>query len=239
MRLRRGPIVSYGYGMAESNSEALVRAQNVSRFYRSRDAQLTALADATCTIYPRDRIALTGPSGSGKSTLLQILADLDRPSTGTVDWPGLGISGTLRPAKIAYVFQAPSLLAPLNAVENVEVPLLIARMDPVEARRRAHEALEIVGLTAVAEKLPEELSGGQASRIAFARALASRPALLFADEPTGQLDHPTAERLLDSVLDWLQRTGSALVVATHDEQVAERLAIRWNIEHGHLKADAG
>ncbi len=218
-------------------NEPLVRAVDVSRTYRSGDTQVAALTHATCEIHSGERIALTGPSGSGKSTLLQLLAGIDHPSTGTIAWPALNGSLALRPAKIGFVFQTPSLLAPLSAIENVEVPLLINRMGSTRARQRALEALEVVGLAAIADKLPEELSGGQAARVGFARALASRPALLLADEPTGQLDRPTADHLFDTVLEWLRSTQAALVVATHDQHVAQRLPTCWSIERGHLRRD--
>lgn len=218
-------------------NEPLVQADGVSRRYRSGNAYVSALDNATCRVRPGECIALTGPSGSGKSTLLHMLAGIDRPDAGTISWPALNRALRLRPAQIGFVFQTPSLLAPLSAVENVAVPLLINRMDPQRAREQALQALHVVGLESVADKLPEELSGGQAARVGFARALASRPALLLADEPTGQLDRPTADRLFETVLDWLGSMQTALVVATHDRHVAQRLRVQWSIEHGHLKAE--
>lgn len=218
--------------------EPLVYAQDISRTYRFAGERVTALARATCRIRPGDRIALMGPSGSGKSTLLQLLAGIDDPSTGSIAWPALGARATLRPGKIGFVFQTPSLLAPLTAIENVEAALSIARVQGAQARKGAEEALEIVGLRALAEKLPEELSGGQAARVAFARALATGPALVLADEPTGQLDRSTADRLFETVLAWLDRSQAALVVATHDPYVARRLSVRWNIDHGHLREES-
>jgi putative ABC transport system ATP-binding protein/lipoprotein-releasing system ATP-binding protein len=133
------------------------------------------------------------------------------------------------------IFQSQSLLAPLTVVENVEIPLLLANVDPQKARKDAINALELMRMTALAEKLPEELSGGQAQRVAVARALAARPRLILADEPTGQLDHPTAQHLFDVLLASLDGTDIAFVVATHDMSVAERMTTVWHMQHGLLE----
>jgi putative ABC transport system ATP-binding protein/lipoprotein-releasing system ATP-binding protein len=221
--------------MGESSmTEILIKAENVGRTYQRGETAVVALASATCRVVPGDRIALMGPSGSGKSTLLYLMGGLDTPTSGTIVWPSLGSRATLRPAKIAFVFQMPSLLAPLTVVENVELPLLLGRKPTDLARKAAIEMLEQLGLSAIANKLPEELSGGQAQRVAIARALASRPQLILADEPTGQLDHPTAKLLFDVLLATLAGTNTALVVATHDRTVAERLDSLWSMEHGIL-----
>ncbi len=214
---------------------ALVRADGAARTYRRGRTPVPALAAATCALFPGDRVALMGPSGSGKSTLIHLLGGLDTPTSGTVTWPALGPRETLRPAKVGLVFQAQSLLPSLNVVENVELPLLLRGTPPAEARDSARASLERFELGDLSEKLPEELSGGQAQRVALARALAAGPPLLLADEPTGQLDHGTAGRLLDALLEALEGTGTALAVATHDPAVAERLAKRWHIDHGVLE----
>jgi len=194
-----------------------------------------ALQHATCRIERGDRIALVGPSGSGKSTLLHLLAALDEPTSGTVRWPALGERETLRPSKISFVFQTESLLAPLTVLENIEVPRLLAGSSADEARNDASEILGALELGALADKLPEEISGGQAQRAAVARSLITRPALILADEPTGQLDHHTAAHLLDLVLRRLEGTDAALVIATHDPFVAGRMKTQWKMEHGVLK----
>ncbi len=214
---------------------ALVLARGVGRTYRRGAAAVAALASATCAVAPGDRIALVGPSGSGKSTLLHLLGGLDTPTSGEISWPALGPRETLRPARVAFVFQMPSLLPPLSAVENVELPLLLQDVDQATARAAALEALARMDLAAIADKLPEELSGGQAQRVAMARALAIGPALILADEPTGQLDHPTAEHLLDVLEESLEGTPAALVVATHDPAVAARMDVVWRIHHGILE----
>jgi len=132
----------------------------------------------------------------------------------------------------------PSLLATLTIVENVEIPLLLGEASAEKARAAALDALDHIGLKSIAEKLPEELSGGQAQRVAVARALASGPKLLLADEPTGQLDHPTAQQLFDVLLASLEGTQTALVVATHDKTVATRMHTVWHMQHGILEVNA-
>ena len=215
-------------------NEVLVSAQDVSRTYRVGGADVVALAAASCEITAQARIALVGPSGSGKSTLLQILGGIDVPSAGTVRWPALGGIATLRPKNVAFVFQNQSLLAPLSVIENVELPLLLQGEPQDDARAAAAQVLELLDLAELAEKLPEELSGGQAQRVAFARALAAHPPLILADEPTGQLDQLTADRLFDAVLPALAGFKTALLIATHDPHVAARMAQQWKIEHGVL-----
>ncbi len=215
--------------------ELLAYIQNGARAYSRGDSTIVALASATCAIMTGDRIALVGPSGSGKSTLLHLLGGLDTPTSGSIVWPALGPREALRPGKIGFVFQVPSLIAPLTVVENVEIPLLLGQSSAEKARAAALDALERIGLQSIAEKLPEELSGGQAQRVAVARALASQPKLILADEPTGQLDHPTAQHLFDVLLAALEGTDIALLVATHDLTVAERMPIRWRMQYGVLE----
>ena len=216
-------------------AEVLVDVREAGRTYRLGSSLVAALASATCKVSSGSRIALVGPSGSGKSTLLHLMGALDTPTTGRISWPGLGEREALRPEKIAFVFQAPSLLAPLTVVENVELPLLLGHGGAKEARRAALETLDRIELADIKHKLPEELSGGQAQRVAVARALAYRPALILADEPTGQLDHPTSGRLFDVLLASLEGTDTALVVATHDVAVAERMHEHWRMRHGVLE----
>ena len=214
--------------------ETLVEATDVSRGFGENESRVVAVQHATCRVERGDRIALVGPSGSGKSTLLQLLAGLDQPSSGTVRWPALGESEDLRPAKISFVFQAESLLAPLSVLENIAVPCLLLGTDDEQAREEASRMLGDLDLGALADKLPEEISGGQAQRAAVARALITRPALLLADEPTGQLDHPTARHLLDLLDKRLEGSDTAVVIATHDAFVAGRMKTQWHMEHGVL-----
>jgi len=215
----------------------LVEAHNAGRTYPGQ-TPVVALASATCSVVPGDRIAITGPSGSGKSTFLYLLGGLEIATSGSVTWPALGPPQELRPAKVAFVFQVQSLLVALTVIENVELPLLLDHINAKTARRAALAALERLDLGRIADNLPEELSGGQAQRVAMARALASRPKLILADEPTGQLDHPTAQRLFDVLLADLEGTDTALVVATHDQTVADRLHTVWCMHHGILEISA-
>ena len=216
-------------------NDLVAEAIDVGRVFGTNDSQVVALQHATCRIQRGDRIALVGPSGSGKSTLLHLLAALDEPTTGTVTWPALGDRDTLRPSKISFVFQTESLLAPLTVLENIEVPRLLAGSNANEARNDASEILGALDLGTLADKLPEEISGGQAQRAAVARSLITRPALILADEPTGQLDHHTAAHLLDLLLRRLEGSDTALVIATHDPFVAGRMKTQWTMDHGVLR----
>ena len=213
----------------------VARCQDAARTFGRGVAAVVAVHGATCEIAAGDRIALTGPSGSGKSTLVHLLAGLDDPTAGTVDWPALGSLGALRPGPVAVVFQAPSLLPALDVAENVALPLVLAGVAEAEARTATQIALERLGLGDLAGKLPEELSGGQAQRVAVARALVGEPQLLLADEPTGQLDHVTAAQVVDALIDTAAHTGCALLVATHDPIVADRLDVRWSMVDGRLR----
>jgi len=216
-------------------SDLVAEAIDVGRVFGANGSEVVALQHATCRIQRGDRIALVGPSGSGKSTLLHLLAALDEPTTGTVTWPALGERNTLRPSKISFVFQTESLLAPLTVLENIEVPRLLAGSNANEARNDASEILGALDLGVLADKLPDEISGGQAQRAAVARSLITRPALILADEPTGQLDHHTAAHLLDLLLRRLEGSDTALVIATHDPVVAGRMKIQWTMDHGVLR----
>jgi putative ABC transport system ATP-binding protein/lipoprotein-releasing system ATP-binding protein len=216
----------------------LVRAAHVSRAFRTAYEEVVAVKDASCAVRARERIGLFGPSGSGKSTLLQLLGGLDVPSAGSIEWPGLSERAQLRPRHVAFVFQNQTLLAALSAVENVEVPLLLQGSAAEPARAAAQAALDRIGLGDLAEKLPEELSGGQAQRVAFARALAGNPDLILADEPTGQLDRQTAHHLFEIVLPWIEEIGGAIVIATHDRAIEELVHAKWTMRFGVLDAPA-
>ena len=215
-------------------TSALVRCRGLARTFGSGDTALVAVHDANGAVYPGEHIALMGPSGSGKTTLLHLLAGLDTPTAGQITWPALGPRTALRPGPVGVVFQAPSLLPPLDALENVALPLLLAGVGRVEARRRAAAALEALDLAVLGSKLPEELSGGQAQRVAIARILATRPRLILADEPTGQLDHTTGTHVIDALLAAATTSGAGLVVNTHDPVVGDRFPIRWTMCDGRL-----
>jgi ABC-type lipoprotein export system ATPase subunit len=193
-----------------------------------------ALRDATFEVRAGQHIALFGPSGSGKSTLLHLMAALLPPTSGLIEWPGLGPSERLRPGPVAFAFQGLSLLPPLTVVENVALPILLAGGGEDAALRAARTMIERLEIAPVASKLPEELSGGQAQRAGVARALVGNPRLVLADEPIGQLDRATGQRVLDVMLSCVAESGAALVVATHDAVVADRMPLRWGIEDGRL-----
>ncbi|GAC1545553.1 MAG: ATP-binding cassette domain-containing protein [Herpetosiphon sp.] len=230
-------IVATNRQTAGSAGQALVQGTGVQRVYHQGTSDVLALREASFTIAEGDRIALMGPSGSGKSTLLHLIAGLDVATGGALAWPALGGRETLRPSKVGVVFQTPSLLEPLNVVENVELPLLLRGSGAAAARAAALDALLRLDLAGLAERLPEELSGGQAQRVGMARALATQPLLLLADEPTGRLDHQTATHALDVLLAALEGTPTALLVATHDVAVAERMNTIWRMQHGLLEVE--
>ena len=216
------------------NVPAVAHATKLARTFGSGPTAIVAVHDVDCSIHAGERIALMGPSGSGKTTLLHLLAGLDHPTTGTVDWPSIGTIRDLRPGPVAVVFQSQSLLPALNVVENVALPQLLAGINRHEANARACAALDHLGLEELAEKLPEEISGGQAQRVAIARALVGHPKLILADEPTGQLDHASGVAVIDALVGAAQHAGAALVVNTHDPAIAERLDIRWSMTNGTL-----
>jgi ABC-type lipoprotein export system ATPase subunit len=217
-----------------SAAPPLVLCSGAGRTYGSGRTATVALQPAECAVAAGARVALVGPSGSGKSTLLHLMAGLDEPTVGSVSWPGIGAREALRPGRVAVVFQGPSLLPPLTVEENVALPLLLDGQRDAEARRAARHALELLDLVELSDKLPEELSGGQAQRVAVSRALAGEPTLILADEPTGQLDRASAAAVVDVLLAAADHAGAALVVATHDPTVAERLPAVWEMHSGRL-----
>lgn len=218
--------------------EALAACHDVHVRYGEGDAAVEALAGASLEVLPRDSVALLGRSGSGKTTLLHALGGLVEPTSGTVEWHGRPLSsldraarGAVRAHGIAYVFQGANLLPYFTAFENVAFAahLTPSQGDPALA---AEILLELVGLAGKTAHLPDELSGGEAQRVAIARALAQEPELLLCDEPTGHLDSDTAERVLD-LIELLQRELEfALVIATHDVDVAARLERELEVEDG-------
>ena len=213
---------------------ALVRCHNAGRAYGGGATTVSAVAEVTCQVPAEARIAITGSSGSGKSTLLHLLAGLERPNSGSVTWPALNGPPHGRPGRIGVIFQAPSLLPALDATENVALPLLLAGVPAAEATARAHRALDRLGIGDLAPQLPEEMSGGQAQRVAAARVLAGAPRLILADEPTGQLDHDAGDLVMSVLIEAADELRAALVVSTHDPVVAARLPGRWTMRDGRL-----
>lgn len=216
---------------------ALAVCEAVSRVFHRGEVEVAAVRAASCQVEPGMQVAVTGPSGSGKSTLLHLLAGLDVPTDGAVTWPGLGGTPRERPGVVGVVFQGPSLIPALDAEENVAFPLLLNGLGEREALGRARAALARVRIGELGRRLPEELSGGQAQRVAVARVLVSCPRLILADEPTGQLDHHTGDRVMSVLLDAARDLGAALVVSTHDPRIARRLSSRWRMIDGRLTTE--
>jgi putative ABC transport system ATP-binding protein len=217
--------------------QIVLEAQSLSKTVSSPEGPLTILSDVSIAVRAGDTLAIVGASGAGKSTLLALLAGLDSPSTGRVSIAGVDITGldedgraAVRGAHVGFVFQSFHLIPSLTALENVMLPLeLKARRD---ARQAAARALEQVGLTPRAAHYPKQLSGGEQQRVAIARAFVAEPQVLFADEPTGNLDTHTGQRITDLLFDLNRKIGSTLVLVTHDRGLARRC-------HRTLELDAG
>ena len=217
----------------------MLRAEELTKKYRQGEATITAL-DGFSYDFPPGATAIVGPSGSGKTTLLNLLAGFDRPSAGTVELAGVRIDeldeddrATVRLKNAGFVFQSWNLLPTLSALENVAFPLLLAGVARGERNQRALDLLEKVGLAGRADHRPNQLSGGEQQRVAIARALALEPAVLFADEPTGNLDSAAGARVLDLLLE--HASGQRrLVLVTHDLQVAARAERILHLRDGKL-----
>ncbi|NEJ05763.1 ATP-binding cassette domain-containing protein [Rhizobium leguminosarum] len=215
-------------------TKTLAVATDLWRSFQRERGVVAAVQGCSFKINAGETIAIMGPSGCGKTTLLNLIAGLDVPSSGRLEWPGLGSSDTLRPERIGVVFQSANLMPALSAVENVELPILLSNGSEAEARALA--ALAVFGIETLASKLPEQLSGGQADRIAVARAIVTNPELIVADEPTGQLDQAGAAILVDRLRTSGRQTGSAIIIATHDERVAAKMSRIWWMRHGKLES---
>lgn len=217
------------------SSPALVRCEAVSRTFGTGRRAVVAVHCVTCAVESGGRVAIMGPSGSGKSTLLHLLGGLESPTSGRISWPALPDGSSTLEGGIALVFQGASLMPALTVVENVAFPLLLQRFSDPSARDQAVDALTTLGIDDLAGKLPEELSGGQAQRVAVARVLASRPRLILADEPTGRLDHAAGGLVIDVLTAAADELGAGLVVSTHDPTVADRFSTRWRMTDGSLE----
>src|SRR6476469_2505922 len=219
---------------------SLVELRNVSKIYRLGEEEIRALDDITLDIEAGEFISIIGPSGSGKSTLMHILGCLDSPSKGTIQLDGVMIQNasarelaSIRNRKIGFVFQFFNLLPKLSVLQNVELPMIYSGVSGKERRERSMAALESVGMSNRAKHRPSQLSGGQQQRAAIARALVNSPKIVFADEPTGNLDSHTGEAIL-SLFRKLSTEGRTIVLVTHDPEIAAVTPRRIEIRDGKI-----
>ncbi len=219
-------------------------AESLTKEYRSGERTLAVLRNVSFSVQPGEFVAITGPSGSGKTTLLGLLAGLDTPSGGRVILDGAEMSSMseddrarIRSAKVGFVFQSFQLISTLTAAENVQVPLEL-RGDS-GAERRASDLLERVGLAERATHFPTQLSGGEQQRVAIARAFSNQPSILFADEPTGNLDAASGERVIALLEELNHESGSTVVIVTHDATLAARARRQIRLADGAVIEDTG
>lgn len=222
-----------------------IRIRELTRTYSMGADMVVALCDASLAVKRNEYVAVTGPSGSGKSTLMNLLGCLETPSSGDYWLNGVHVSrmnsrelAQVRNRQVGFVFQTFNLLERCTALKNVEAPLIYARMRRRERLERAATALERVGLSNRLAHRPSQLSGGQRQRVAIARALVTRPSILLADEPTGNLDSATGEEVL-ALFDSLHADGNTLIVVTHDAGIAARASRRVEMLDGRITADSG
>jgi lipoprotein-releasing system ATP-binding protein len=234
--------------MTEASStmnNIVLEARNVEKRFRQGPVTLEVLRGANVAIRAGERLAIVGASGSGKTTLLQILGGLDRPSSGHVFVDGKDIHelderarGELRNSAVGFVYQFHHLLPEFSALENVAMPLLVRRVKVTEARERARQLLDRVGLGARLNHRPSELSGGERQRAAVARALVTQPKVVLADEPTGNLDGANAEQVFALMLELNREKQTSLAIVTHDLRIAARMDRALEIEGGILRETA-
>jgi len=208
---------------------AILKAMDLWKVYPMGETEVSALRSVSLEIHRGEILAITGPSGSGKTTLLNCLSSLDTVSRGEIFFEGKDIANIsdyertkLRGERMGFIFQQYQLLPVLSAVENVELPLLLLNVAANEARERALESLSLLGLSNRSEHKPSELSGGQQQRVAIARAIVHNPSILFADEPTGNLDSDTSDTVIQALEELNRIHGITIVVVTHDESVSGR-----------------
>jgi putative ABC transport system ATP-binding protein len=221
--------------------QALVAVRSLSKYYTRGDQVIPVLVDINLDIGVGDYIALMGPSGSGKSTLLNLIAGIDKPSSGEIRVAGVDIAqlteGELaawRAAHVGFIFQFYNLMPVLTAFQNVELPLQLTRLSRRDRRERVETAMSLVGLTDRMEHYPNELSGGQQQRVAIARALITDPTLIVADEPTGDLDRTTAEEILGLLERLNGEIGKTIIMVTHDPKAAGHARRLVHLEKGVL-----
>lgn len=223
---------------------ALLSCQNVSKFYQEGTQQTEVLKQVSFSMQPSELVAIVGSSGSGKSTLLHTLGGLDQPSSGEVFIKGQSLQqmtpnalAKLRNQYLGFVYQFHHLMADFTALENVMMPMLIGQQNKMEAQDRAEQILSAVGLQHRISHRPSALSGGERQRVAIARALVNNPALVLADEPTGNLDHKTTESIFELIQQLNQEKQIAFLLVTHDLNLAEKLNRRLIMQDGVLREE--
>ena len=226
---------------AAPTAEPLVAIRELTKFYVRGDQVIPVLVGINLDIHAGDYVALMGPSGSGKSTLLNLIAGIDKPTSGRIHVAGVDIVqlseadlAAWRAASVGFIFQFYNLMPVLSAFDNVELPLLLTSLSRRDRRERVETALSLVGLADRMEHYPNELSGGQQQRVAIARALIGDPALIVADEPTGDLDRATAEEILQLLERLNREVGKTIVMVTHDPKAAEKAHRVIRLEKGVL-----
>ena len=221
----------------------MIELKDIQRVFSVGDELVHALRDVDLTFAPGEYVSLMGPSGSGKSTLLNVIGLLDRPTGGTYLLDGMDTTALddarqaeARRNKIGFVFQAFHLVPRLTAAQNLELPMVLAGMEPAERRQRVKTALDDLGLADRADHKPSQLSGGQRQRVAIARATVMRPRILLADEPTGNLDQVSGHMVIET-LEAMNREGLTLIVVTHDPAIGERAKRRLHMVDGRVMRD--
>ena len=224
---------------------ALIELAGIERVFFLGDSEVHALARIDLTIAAGEYVAIMGPSGSGKSTMLNLLGLLDRPNAGTYRLEGRDVTSltadeqaAVRSQRIGFVFQSFHLVPRLTAAENIALPMMLAGLPLAERKRRTEQALNDFGLASRAGHRPDQLSGGQRQRVAIARATVMQPAVLLADEPTGNLDRTTGEEVI-RLLEELNGRGVTLIIVTHDQALGSRARRQLLMEDGRLCSDSG
>lgn len=228
---------------ARVKQEPAVVIRNISKLYHQGESEIAALRDVSLDIQQGEFLSLMGPSGSGKSTLLHIIAGIDRPTKGSCRVGDVVVTdlndselADWRNQTVGFVFQSFNLIPVLTAFENVELPLLLMKLSSSERRKLVTTALELVGLSDRARHLPKQMSGGQEQRVAIARAIVTDPALVVADEPTGNLDHASAEAVLEILQTLGRKAGKTVIMVTHDPRAAGFGSRTIHLEKGELIA---
>ena len=223
-----------------------LKCESLNKSYRDGSKDLAVISDLNLSIQQGEKIAIIGPSGAGKSTLLHILAGLDSPSTGDVFFDGVAYSSAkesvktkIRNEHFGFVYQNHHLLKDFDVVENIMMPLLIAKVDFHTARKKATEMLEMLELYNLKNYSIKKLSGGQRQRVALLRALVHRPKFVFADEPTGNLCQSSAEAVYNSLIDLNNSVNSAIIVVTHDMELAKKMEKIYEIKNGTMQQVGG